>query len=140
MTEFSTSEEVDGLLEGPPADALHRGGRHSGREVALQVLYAIDLAAVSEERARQSREERALASDRLFEESDSDPLDEEATRSSERARDVAFDRVMEHFSVPKSAIEFARELVTGVVGNADELDALLGQHARNTLHLLQRLL
>ncbi|MCR9097376.1 MAG: transcription antitermination factor NusB [bacterium] len=53
---------------------------------------------------------------------DVDPLD---------ASGEAFDRIVEHFDVPKSAREFARGLVAGVVSRAAELDALVGQHARN---------
>ncbi len=44
---------------------------------------------------------------------------------------TAFDRVTEHFSVPRSAIAFARELVAGVAARAVELDEIVGQHARN---------
>ena len=43
----------------------------------------------------------------------------------------AFDRITEHFSVPGSAIAFARELVAGVAARATELDELVGKHARN---------
>ena len=76
------------------------GGRHRGREVALQALYAVDLAS-----------DEGLASSEL--------------------RDQVFERVVSHFSVPASAIVFARELVTGVVDRLGELDEILGIHARN---------
>ncbi len=76
------------------------GGRHRGREVALQMLYAIDLAS-----------DEGLASGEM--------------------RDRVFDRVVEHFSVPASAIDFARELVAGVVDRLAEIDEILGIHAQN---------
>ena len=44
---------------------------------------------------------------------------------------MAFDRIVEHFDVPKVAMEFARRLVAGVASRASELDTLVGQHARN---------
>jgi N utilization substance protein B len=47
------------------------------------------------------------------------------------ASGVAFDRIVEHFDVPKVAMEFARRLVAGVASRASELDELVGQHARN---------
>jgi N utilization substance protein B len=81
------------------------GGRHRGREVALQVLYAIDLAAV-----------------------DADP-DEEMPARDPNAQ--IFDRISENFVVPVPVVAFARELVAGVVGRIDELDGILGTHARN---------
>jgi len=80
------------------------GGRHRGREVALQVLYAIDLAAV-----------------------DADP--EEMPPRDPNAQ--IFDRISENFVVPIPVMAFARELVAGVVGRIDELDEILGAHARN---------
>jgi len=81
-------------------EASARGGRHRGREVALQVLYAIDLAA---------GEDSAL----------DDP------------KDQIFDRIAENFAVPTPVVAFARELVAGVVDRIDELDGILGMHARN---------
>ena len=75
------------------------GGRHRGREVALQVLYAIDLDADAAE-----------------------------TRGSS---DRIFDRISENFVVPEAIANFARELVGGVVERVDELDGILGIHARN---------
>ncbi len=42
-----------------------------------------------------------------------------------------FDRVAENFVVPKGALEFARELVSGVVARLPELDELVSLHARN---------
>lgn len=76
------------------------GGRHRGREVALQVLYAIDLAADADVRPHELNES-------------------------------IFDRVSENFDVPPAVMAFARELVAGVSKCVDELDAILGIHARN---------
>ncbi len=84
-------------------DASSGGGRHRGREVALQVLYAIDLAA---------------------------DTDGEETPSSD-PHDQIFDRISENFVVPAPVVAFARELVAGVVERIDELDGILGVHARN---------
>jgi N utilization substance protein B len=80
------------------------GGRHRGREVALQVLYAIDLAAAEAEGQ---------------EGSSGDPQAE------------IFDRISENFVVPTVVMAFARALVKGVVERIDELDEILGVHARN---------
>jgi N utilization substance protein B len=82
------------------------GGRHRGREVALQVLYAIDLAA-----------------------KDVSPDAEEVPPSDPYGR--IFDRISENFVVPAAVMAFARELVGGVVERIDELDGILGVHARN---------
>ena len=90
------------------------GGRHRGREIALQVLYAIDLGEVE-----------PVAS----EEAESDPTRDETLAPT--AAERHFDRVVEHFDVPASALEFARELVRAVASRSSELDALLGVHARN---------
>jgi N utilization substance protein B len=80
------------------------GGRHRGREVALQVLYAIDLAA-----AEADRQEMPSG----------DPQAE------------IFDRISENFVVPTPVMAFARALVKGVGERIDELDEILGVHARN---------
>jgi N utilization substance protein B len=84
------------------------GGRHRGREVALQVLYAVDLAA-SESPAGADGD---------------DP-------SGVNSNAQIFDRISENFVVPKPVVAFARELVAGVAARLDELDEILGVHARN---------
>lgn len=86
------------------------GGRHRGREVALQVLYAIDLAATDPESESEA--------------------DISAVTSRERGAQV-FDRVSENFVVPAAVVAFARGLVEGVVDRIDELDGILGVHAQN---------
>jgi transcription antitermination factor NusB len=100
------------------------GSRHQGREVALQVLYAIDLAVHPSPR----RAERSA--DDLEEGEVVDAADVRGTPSLEGSATI-FDRVAEHFVVPKGALDFARELVSGVVGGLPELDALVSLHARN---------
>lgn len=100
------------------------GNRHQGREVALQVLYAVDLAGHTSPR-------------RLADASET--VDDDAGAGEESLpfavvaedSDRIFDRVAEHFVVPKGALEFARELVTGVVSRLPELDAIVSLHARN---------
>lgn len=140
------------------------GGRHSGREVALQVLYAVDLAADPEALAARLSAEAAEVEASLapsapqpptgpaatrrrsvaYVESVEDVLARAAARAAEAARLSAltgprtpagtaaiFESTIEHFDVPRSAVEFARQLVCGVVALGGPLDEILGQHARN---------
>lgn len=79
--------------------------RHRSRQVALQVLYAADLA------------ERPAAAP-------------EGTGAGERA-DAAFERVARHFELPEGARAFAKELVSGVAAERTELDGLLARHLRD---------
>jgi N utilization substance protein B len=97
------------------------GGRHRAREVALQVLYAIDLGSEPSSRpdGSETGDEEASES-RAWEEGD--PVD---------SCGRAFDRIVKHFDVPASASDFARELATAVVARREEIDALIGLHARN---------
>lgn len=106
---------------GSASGGSRAGGRHRAREVALQVLYAIDLGS-----------EPSLRPD------ESEAEDEEGTESGAwEERDPvgscgrAFDRIVEHFDVPASAADFARELASAVAARRDEIDALIGLHARN---------
>jgi N utilization substance protein B len=79
----------------------------------LQVLYAIDLGL---------QKARFAETEGRSEEAELDPI----------ARSAAvFDRIADHFVVPASAMEFARELVAAVVGRTAEIDELLGVHAKN---------
>ncbi len=148
-------------------DKEKAGGRHSGREVALQVLYAVDLAADPEALAARLSAEAAEVEASLAPASPQPPTGPAATRRSRaamarpvekvedvlaraaaRAADAArlseltsprspegttaiFDSTIEHFDVPRSAVEFARQLVGGVVALIEPLDEILGQHARN---------
>jgi len=86
--------------------AANAGGRRRGREVALQVLYGLDLAARGAEWG----------------------ADEEETLA---AAEVAFDRVTEHFEVPAASSAFGRQLVKGVATRIESLDALIARHSKN---------
>ena len=130
-----------------PDDAS--GARHAGREVALQVLYAIDLGEIGPRDAEKSRAakaaEEAARPPSGPRTTRPEPLRREEEREDEEgeapspvvqlgpmeASGAAFDRVVEHFDVPRSAMEFGRALVAGVAGGAAGLDELVGQHARN---------
>ena len=83
-----------------------RTSRHASRQVALQVLYAVDLATRSR------------------------PGEGPDTRMSPAAEEV-FESVAENFDLPEVARVFAQQLVCGVMRRRDELDALLAQYARN---------
>ncbi|MBW1685148.1 MAG: transcription antitermination factor NusB [Deltaproteobacteria bacterium] len=85
---------------------MSRAARHASRQVALQVLYAADLAT----RPR--------------------PGEDAVTRMPPAAEEV-FESVAENFDLPEAARAFAKQLVCGVTRRRDELDALLAQHARN---------
>lgn len=107
-----------------PGDAAG-GNRHQGREVALQVLYAVDLAGHVSPRRIPEGEEGPLGEE---EDAGAGEIRFEPTpESSQRI----FDRVAEHFVVPKGALDFARELVQGVVARLPEVDSLVSLHARN---------
>lgn len=101
--------ETDDRSHSADVGRPRRSGRHSAREVALQVLYAIDL------ESRGGSEALAAADDAP---SVSDQVD-------------AFARVAEHFDVPRSAVDFARELVAAVTAERASLDRVVGLHARN---------
>lgn len=132
------------------SEAEASGGRHAGREVALQVLYAMDLGETGPRAAAHARAVEAA------EEAAAPPRAPRAMRPSARKRETAlevdaeavgagsvadvdpvdasgeaFDRIVEHFDVPKVAMEFARMLVAGVAARVADLDELVGQHARN---------
>ena len=81
------------------------GPRHSSRQAALQVLYAVDLAAAT--RGARSAETAPLSADE------------------------AFEAVAAHFDLPESARAFAKELVCGVTSRREDLDELLAKHSRN---------
>jgi len=74
--------------------------RRRSREAALQVLYALDLA------ARGS-----------------------GVPPTPAAAEEALENAAAHLELPPSAREFARELVHGVVAHRDKLDALVARHA-----------
>ena len=79
-----------------------RSTRHRSREAALQVLYAIDLAP------------------------------QQTAETSEAARaEESFARVAAYFELPEGARAFAKELVTGVCRQRQDLDARLAAHSQN---------
>ncbi|MFK7894283.1 MAG: transcription antitermination factor NusB [Myxococcota bacterium] len=147
-------------------DQETNGGRHAGREVALQVLYAVDLAADPKALSARLEGEAAEAEASIVPQPPSGPaamrglgegapapartesVEDVLARAAARAAEAArlstltsprspegcaaiFDSTTEHFDVPNSAIAFARQLVDGVVGLGEQLDEILGQHARN---------
>lgn len=126
MSEIKT----DDPLEETALDSTDAGGRHRGREVALQVLYAIDL---GETGPRDAAAARAAKIERggfePYAEADAERLFESVDPA--EASGTAFDRITEHFDVPGSAIEFARGLVAGIAKRVADLDEMVGQHARN---------
>jgi N utilization substance protein B len=74
--------------------------RAASRQLALQVLYAVDLAAGRERDAGGSGAD-------------------------------AFESVARSFDLPEGARAFAQQLVFGVIERREELDRILGEHARN---------
>lgn len=78
--------------------------RSASRQLALQVLYAVDLAS-------------AHGTDEAFEPA--------------RAGAEAFESVAQSFDLPEGARAFAKQLVFGVVERRDELDRHLAENARN---------
>ena len=72
-----------------------RAPRHASRQVALQVLYALDVG------------------------------------SAGAAVEEVFERVAANFDLPEGARAFAKQLVCGVIGDRDAIDAALARHARN---------
>lgn len=81
-----------------------RAPRAASRQLALQVLYAVDLAAG---RGGEEQGERP------------------------GAEAEAFESVARNFDLPEGARAFAKQLVFGVLERRDELDGLLAEHARN---------
>lgn len=98
--------------------------RHQGREVALQVLYAVDLGGHESPRRPNAIDDEG------------EPLVESEAIPVRRPPSVEdgariFARVTENFSVAKGAIDFARDLALAVVSRLPELDSLVSLHARN---------
>ena len=94
-------------------DAQDSGSaRRRAREVALQVLYAVDLG-------------RGRAPD-PSENSASEPEDGEAKSSGDM-----FEAVAASFEMPAAARDFARELVAQVEAHRQELDRSISEHSAN---------
>ena len=83
-----------------------RTSRQASRQLAIQVLYAVDLATRSR------------------------PGENGLTRVAPPAEEI-FESVAENFDLPEGARAFAKQLVCGVMRRRDELDALLARYARN---------
>ncbi len=123
---MAESEALTSISASPSAETSEKGrsaGRHSAREVALQVLYAIDLG------THESDLEMENAGD-PDSEVEEGALEDPTLRIAARTQAI-FDRIAENFVVPSSATEFARELVMSVVARSQHLDELLGAHAKN---------
>ncbi len=118
--DLSETAARDAVARGGPQPGS--GGRHRGREVALQVLYAVDLARTGPRAARLARAEADVEPGAAGEA----PDDRFAVTGRE-----AFDLVSEHFVVAASASDFARALVVGVTESVEALDETLSRHARN---------
>lgn len=126
--------------EGEAATARRPAGgtsRRRGREVALQVLYAIDLGA-----HRPSRDPDAADGDEVLPTpildaappGADDPirlLVEELAPLGESDADRVFDVIAAHFEMPDSSRAFARELAVAVRSRIEQIDAAIVRHARN---------
>jgi len=87
---------------------VRSSSRHRSREVALQTLYAVDLAS-----ARARREGVA-----------------EAHESGASTQEI-FESIAAHFEMPEGARVFAKQLVCEVGQHRSEIDTLISAHARN---------
>ena len=94
---------------------MSASSRRRAREVALQVLYAIDL--------------RDSAVRRRAEASQDTP--EGGSGPGASGPEQAFDAVATNFEMPEGARDFARELVEKVQGHLTELDASISQYSAN---------
>lgn len=102
---------------------LPGSARRRAREVALQVLYAIDLAT---DRPRA----RAAAAAPPASEAGAPAVDEKASVRAPAAGPV-FEAVAAHFEMPAAARALARDLAVAVRERVDDIDALVTAHARN---------
>ncbi len=100
-----------------------RSSRRRAREVALQVLYAIDLAL--RERPVDASANQPSASQEKAE------VDLLAIASAQTQPCAAFDAVAKHFEMPVGARTFAKELAVQVREQVDELDQEITAHAEN---------
>ena len=120
-----------------PVEEARAGGRRSGREVALQVLYAIDLGETGPRDAALARGDGSEATFPGLSPEPSAGGDVRKDREAGAGADpvaigaAAFERVRVHFSVPRAALDFARELVAGVTARQPTLDEIVAAHSRN---------
>jgi len=98
-------------------EKMRGSSRRRAREVALQVLYAIDLAT----RQRPDKEQTKEHS----------PAELISPAPCGTRPCAVFDSVAENFEMPAAAREFAKELALRVSENRGELDELIGGHAEN---------
>jgi len=110
-----------GVSAARPSRKEAGSARTRAREVALQVLYAIDLT--------QYRPRPADPGAVVAKEAGVAPvaLDEIEGQSP----DEVFECVSAHFPIPERARAFARELVAQVHRHTPELDEIIGAHSRN---------
>ncbi len=96
--------------------------RRRAREVALQVLFAIDLATLRERHEPDRAPIQPPARQPMT------PLPEP---SAPPTAEEAFEAIAGHFEMPGGAREFARALSLAVCEKLTEIDALIGAHSRN---------
>jgi N utilization substance protein B len=106
-----------------PRGHLPGAARRRAREVALQVLYAIDLA-TDRPRARALPDASPPGG-----QAPSPPAEPASVRAP--AAGPVFDAVAAHFEMPAAARTLARDLSVAVRARVDEIDALVTAHARN---------
>ena len=133
------------------SSAASTASRRKARELALQVLYAVDhsegahvrKARADEPSVDSAHETAADTAPRTAPEAP--PLPVVTERFARRPRKSApiwtpsepatpeetFEAVAEHFEIATGAREFARELALETRAREDEIDALVGAHARN---------
>jgi N utilization substance protein B len=91
--------------------------RRRAREVALQVLYAIDLA--SSPRRVTDIEDELVAGEEI------------SAEAKALAATEAFEAVATSFEMPAGAREFAQDLVESVLDHRQEVDEAITSHAKN---------
>ena len=96
------------------SDRLPGSSRRRGREVALQVLYALDVSLAKSVAGLDA----------------SDPDDKPMVLSASDVQD-AFSAVESSFELPTGARGFAHQLVTEVRAQLDSLDAPIREHSNN---------
>jgi N utilization substance protein B len=117
--------------------------RRRAREVALQVLYAIDLGT---DRPRRQQTEPdpvaevvdsiqpdapATGSDDSVDPDESGLLADRIVAIEGSDADRVFDVIAAHFEMPESSRVFARELAVSVRARLEQVDAAIVRHARN---------
>lgn len=114
--------------------------RRRAREVALQVLYAIDLGTDRPRRSQTGPDPTAAIVESVdLDTPTTDPGDVDASDPpapptfaiEESDADRAFDVIAAHFEMPESSRVFARELAVSVRARLEQVDAAIVRHARN---------